>query len=203
MIRAYSEIYLNGVMKNLAALFDIAINAERLAADEFATLFASSKVAEGIESGFPDVLVGKSATELLEIILNKECNYCVTPIKRTPEYWAGWILAFAEWYLNKPFKEILVKISFSTIVSLYYPYHEADEMKTIELIKEKFCNNSKLKEIRKKRKLTQRELSLLSNVPLRTIRLYEQLQESINKASAETLQKISKTLNCSIEDLLN
>lgn len=203
MIRAYSEIYLNTVMKNLAALFDLAINAEGLDANEFATIFASSKVAKGIESGFPDVLVGKSATELLEVILNKQCNYCVTPIERTPEYWAGWVLAFTEWYLNKPFKEILTKISFSTIVSLYSPYHEADEMKTVELIKEKFYNDSKIKVIRKQRKLTQRELSLLSDVPLRTIRLYEQFQESVNKASAETLQKISKTLNCSIEDLLN
>lgn len=203
MIRAYSELYLNAVMKNLAALFDIAVNAEGLDADEFSVLFASSKVAKGLENGFPDILVGKSATELLEVILNKECDYFVTPIERTPEYWAGWVLAFTEWYLNKPFREILSKISFSTIVSLYYPYHEADEMKTAELIKEKFCNNSKIKEIRKKQKLTQHELSLLSGVPLRTIRLYEQFQESVNKASAETLQKISKTLNCSIEDLLN
>ena len=34
MIHAYNEIYLNTVMKNLAALFDLAINAENYDEDE-------------------------------------------------------------------------------------------------------------------------------------------------------------------------
>ena len=36
-------------MHNLAAMLDIAINAERIDADEFANAFASSYVAQGIE----------------------------------------------------------------------------------------------------------------------------------------------------------
>ena len=71
MIHAYSEIYLNSVMHNLAALFDIAINAEGLNGDVFANQFADSKIAKGIEAGEPDILVGKSATEMLMIIFDK------------------------------------------------------------------------------------------------------------------------------------
>ena len=36
MIHAYSDVYLNSVMHNLAALFDIAINAEGINPDVFA-----------------------------------------------------------------------------------------------------------------------------------------------------------------------
>ena len=72
MIHAYSETYLNSVMHNLAALFDIAINAEELDADEFADRFANSEIASGIEAGVPNILVGKSATEMLMIILDRE-----------------------------------------------------------------------------------------------------------------------------------
>ena len=134
MKHAYNEIYIRLVMHNLAAMFDIAINAERIDADEFAYAFASSYVAQGIEKGDPNILAGKSATEMLMIILDREVEFDSVPMNRTPEYWAGWILAIVQWELNRSFKEILSAISFSQLVRMYYPYHEADEQKTVELI---------------------------------------------------------------------
>ncbi len=171
MIRAYNEIYLNSVMHNLAALFDIAINAEGLEPDSFANLFANSKIASGIENGMPNILVGKSATEMLMLILDKPIDYTFVPADRTAEYWAGWILANAQWFLNKPFKEIFSVVSFNSLISMYHPYHEADEMKAIEKILGFFPSDSPLKEIRKKRKLTQEHLALLSGVNVRSISL--------------------------------
>ena len=202
MIHAYSEIYLNSVMHNLAALFDIAINAEGLNGDVFANQFADSKIAKGIEAGEPDILVGKSATEMLMIIFDKEVDYTLVPVDRTPEYWAGWILAYAQWYLNKSFKEIISGMPFSMLVSMYHPYHEADEMKTIEKIKEYFPKVSSLKIMRQKRKLTQQQLAMLSGVNIRSIRSYEQGDNDIAKAQGDTLQRLAKVLECSIEDLL-
>ena len=72
MIHAYNEIYLNSVMKNLAALFDLAINAEGFDKNEFAKKFAQSDIASGIENGVPDMLAGKSATEFLIELIGKE-----------------------------------------------------------------------------------------------------------------------------------
>ena len=57
MIHAYNEVYLNSVMHNLAAIFDIAINAEGLNPDGFAEIFVNSEIASGIEAGVPDMLV--------------------------------------------------------------------------------------------------------------------------------------------------
>ena len=202
MIHAYSDVYLNSVMHNLAALFDIAINAEGLNSNEFAEMFANSEIASGIEAGVPDILAGKSATEMLMIILDKKVDYTVVPVDRTPEYWAGWILANAQWYLNKSFNEILKVMPFSTLVAMYYPYHEADEMKTIEKIKECFPSVSALKTIRQKRKLTQEQLALLSCVNVRSIRSYEQGDNDISKAQGDTLQMLAKALDCTIEELL-
>lgn len=202
MIHAYSDIYLNSVMHNLAAMFDIAINAEGINPDVFADMFANSEIASGIESGVPDILAGKSATEMLMIILGKEVDYTVVPVDRTPEYWAGWILANAQWYLNKSFKEIISAMSFSRLIGMYYPYHEADEMKTIEKIKNCFPSVSALKIIRQKRKLTQEQLALLSGVNVRSIRSYEQGDNNISKAQGDTLQMLAKALDCTMEELL-
>lgn len=202
MIHAYNNMYLNSVMHNLAALFDIAINAEELDADRFADMFSNSEIASGIEAGSPDILAGKSATEMLMIILNREVEYTVIPVERTPEYWAGWVLANAQWYLNKSFKDILAVMPFSKLVGMYYPYHEADEMKTVEIIKSYFPTASALKTIRKKRKLSQEELAILSGVNVRSIRAYEQCKNDIAKAQGDTLQMLAKALDCSIEELL-
>jgi DNA-binding transcriptional regulator YiaG len=126
----------------------------------------------------------------------------VIPVDRTPEYWAGWVLANAQWYLNKSFNDILAVMPFSKLVGMYYPYHEADEMKTVEIIKSYFPSESALKMIRKKRKLKQEELAVLSGVNVRSIRAYEQGKNDITKAQGDTLQMLAKALDCTIEELL-
>ena len=202
MIHAYNETYLNSVMHNLGAVFDIAINALEIKIDLFADIFANSKIARGIEKGVPNILAGKSATEMLMIILEKDIDYNLVPINRTPEYWAGWVLANAQWYLNKTFKEIISVMPLSTLINMYYPYHEANEMKIIEKIKVHFSQVSSLKMIRKKRKLTQEQLAMLSGVNVRSIRSYEQGDNDILKAQGDTLLMLARALDCTVEELL-
>lgn len=203
MIHAYNELYLNTVKKNIAAITDIAINDECIEPDDFSNIFATSVVAEKIENAVPDMLAGKSATEMLSLILDKKVEYEIIPMDRTPEYWAGWILSIAQWELNVSFKEILSVIPLSEIICLYYPYHEADEQKTIDIIKDHFPKKvPSLKTIRKKQKLTQEQLSILSGVNIRSIRSYEQGENELSNAHGETLQMLSTALDCSIEELL-
>ena len=59
-----------------------------------------------------------------------------------------------------------------------------------------------LKEVRKSRGLTQKELSKLSGINLKTIQKYEQGVIDINNANIYTLYKLANTLNCYIWQLL-
>jgi transcriptional regulator with XRE-family HTH domain len=61
---------------------------------------------------------------------------------------------------------------------------------------------SRLKRIRVSRGLTQKELSNLTNINIKSISLYEQHPERINKASIEKLIKITDSLNCTIDDIV-
>ena len=203
MIRAYNEIYLNDVKSTLAGMFDIAINPLNLDADDFANLFASSEIAVGIEKGNPKYLCGKSSTELLQQLLKKPIEYTRIPLDRSPEYWAGWVLAQTQWYLDKPFKKILAVVPFSTIISLYSPYHEAAEEKTVLKIKKMITPEQPLKSLRKLRGLSQKQLSDLSGVKLRSLQGYEQGELDIRNAQADTLYALAKTLDCTIEELIN
>lgn len=60
-----------------------------------------------------------------------------------------------------------------------------------------------LKETRVSKGLSQSELADRSGVSLRTIQGYEIGKRDINKASGETLYKLSKALGCLMEDLLH
>lgn len=59
-----------------------------------------------------------------------------------------------------------------------------------------------IKRLREAKELTARELSELSGVAATSIRKYELGERDINKASGMILYKLSKVLDCTIEDLL-
>ena len=75
-------------------------------------------------------------------------------------------------------------------------------MQSMDLIAKHLDLTCALKKIRKKKGLSQSDLSALSNVPLCTIKAYEQGTVDIAKAQAETLYELARTLNCTIEDML-
>ena len=69
------------------------------------------------------------------------------------------------------------------------------------MIKEYFPDTN-LKRIRLSYGCTQNELAERSGVSLRSIQMYEQRNKDINKASVDTVYRLSKVLGCTIEDLI-
>jgi len=61
----------------------------------------------------------------------------------------------------------------------------------------------KLKDVRQDKNISQRELSKLSGVSIRNIQAYEQGQIDINNASAVSVYRLCKALNCKYEDILD
>lgn len=61
---------------------------------------------------------------------------------------------------------------------------------------------NKIKQIRKIRGLTQRQLSEQCNISIKTLQSYEQMTRDIKKANKNTILKICKVLNCKIEDII-
>ena len=109
-----------------------------------------------------------------------------------------------QWYSGKEFDDILDTVTFKDFLYLYPTMHEAAPEKCYEVLDMHFEHlPSRLKTIRKKRCLTQEDLASKAEVSLNTIRAYERRGKDINKAQADILRRLSKTLGCSIEDLLD
>ena len=202
MIHAYDNYTFGFVQNKLAAMFELAVLHEHLGIDDFANKFISSNISKAFETGDAKFALGMSANELLGLILNKEplnieiSDFC------PPEYWVGWVLAFTQWSLNVPYKTLLDAYPCSKLILDYFPYHEMDESRIVELYKSKISIESKLKTLRKQCGLSQSDLSEITGVPIRTIKSYEQGTSDISKAQGDTLYALSKALKCSIEDII-
>lgn len=210
MTHAYNELYLNDAKECLADMLDYAVNTCGYKADWFASLFVTTGYAQKFENGNPAVISGMSGVELARKVIKKAYKDKEMPAVQigegaSPEYWAGWALAEYQWAAGHRFKDIFERVPLSEIIKMYSVYHEMDITQFIDSM-ERFYNNvkleTKLKSIRENRGISQSELAEMSGVKLRSIQMYEQKVNDIDKAQAQTLYKISRVLGCSIEDIL-
>lgn len=202
MIHAYNDEFLPAMQTKLATMVELAVLEEKIEIDAFAHLFLSSPVCRALETADPILALGKSANELLAFVLGKEPCEVEVSSYASPEYWAGYTLAYAQWYFNKPFSELIAAYPCSKLLGNYFPYHETDITNSLELYRSRLRLECRLKTLRTAKKLSQSQLAALSGVPIRTIKAYEQGKIDICKAQAETLYAIAKVLNCTIEDLM-
>lgn len=206
----YSELYLSDAKKNLASMFDYAVHDCKYDIDWMVELFLKSGYAKQFERGNPTVVGGMSGVELVRKIIDKIYKKdleveAAQPIDKTPEYWAGWALADYQWYGGYRFEDIFEKVKMSEIVEMYHPYHEMSIEHFYEAMDKKMetrIGETKLKRVREAARLSQSELAKKSGVSLRSIQMYEQRQNDIDKAQGHTLYKLSVALGCNIEDLL-
>lgn len=210
MIHAYDKIYLEKARTALGRMLDFAVYDLKYDISVFFGLFLSSNIAERFETGDFTLLVGMSGVELAYAVLEAS-NVHVRRIQpkyaadRSEEYWTGWALAYYQWETALCFSEIVEAVPIQEIQALYSPYHEMDIRQFCDKMNELYKAahpETNLKRLRQNAGLSQRQLAELSGVPVRTIQQYEQRQKRINKAQAEYLVMLSRTLCCGVEDLM-
>ena len=210
MIRAYSELYLSDAKKTLGAMFDYAVNDCGYDIDFFASLFISSGYAKQFETGNAAYISGMSGVELARKVIEyaypgEETATDTQRSDKSPEYWAGWALADYQWRSAYRFSDVFERIKMSGLVRMYSVYHEMDIRQfydTVDNLMKAPAGETKLRKIREAKGLSQSELAKLSGVNLRSIQMYEQRNNDIDKAQGQALYKLSAVLGCSIEDLL-
>lgn len=210
MTRAYREIYLSKAQAALGDAFDYAVNACGIPGEDFVKLFITSTISRRMENGEPSVLAGKSGIELASDVMLETTGKSLGAepagkLGRSREYWVGWAVAYYQWYSARSYSEIFKALSFDELQRMYYTLHEADISKFADIADERireYFKDTNLKRIRGAYGCTQAALAEQSGSTLRSIQMYEQRRKDINKAGAETLYRIAKTLGCSMEDLI-
>lgn len=210
MIHAYDKIYLSVAQKNLARMLDYLTNNLKHPMEKAWQFFLMSEVSSRFERGDCTVLAGMSGVELARMVLEQAGEPAAdkTPsynFDRSPEYWTGWAVAYYQWDTSLTFAEIERAVPITEICRMYYPYHEMDIRQFVDRMNELYREavpDTNLKMLRALSGMSQAELAGRSGVSKRTIQQYEQRQKEINKAQSETLLKLSRVLNCEMEELL-
>ncbi len=201
MIHAYNEVYLDDAMYTLAEVFSYVPDAKR--ADVLFQRFVMSGIAYQFGKGNPRYINMPSQALFYEIVGNSMPLIRPMGFGRSPQYWCGFVLAYYQWYTGMSFEKIGWKLPPSKIMDMYHPLHEADLQKFVDVANSiVFQKETNLARYRKNARLSQEKLAMYSQVSLRSIQLYEQRQLNINTAPAIKLLMLSRTLGCSIEDLL-
>ncbi len=203
-IRAYDELYLPGAQNILGHAVDFAVMTLAIEPNVFGNALAVSESAKQFSEGNPRYVAGMNGCEFARAVLDDvEVAYQESAdemyLDKSPEYWAGWALAYYQWSTSLSFMEILRAMSLNDIIRMYPLYHEMDLSHFVEqmdrFIKETYPQ-TRLRDRRTNCGLSQSELAAEADVPLRQIQLFEQGQRDINKTSAITLYKLSKALHC-------
>ena len=213
MIHAYNHYYLEDAMNNVGSMLDCAVNTVHCNISVFFEMFLASGVASQIEIGNPKFVSGLSGVELCEMVLKKSSDIDIKNIDyqlfgRSKEFWAGWSLAYFQWFRAKSFLFIQRNgLDINKIIAMYPTLHEADLSKFVEtadsIIENYLAERPNvLKTIRKQAKITQQRLAEISGVSLRMIQAYEQGDQDIRKAEAQTVFALSKALGCSPETII-
>lgn len=210
MIRAYAEEYVAGAQGVLGEAVDFAVMTLGLEPDDFGRAFAMSGISKQFGSGNPRYVAGMNGCELARLVL-VETGVCFTDaddalfLEKSPEYWAGWALAFYQWYSGFTFAEILAAMPLGDVIAMHDIYHEMDIMQFVDAMQDAMREANPQTRLRIRREtcgVSQAALAADSGVPLRQIQLFEQRRRDINRAAAETVLQLSRALHCRMEDLL-
>lgn len=209
--RAYPEIYMNDFTECFGNMFQYTDRDLGITINNFYDMFLQSRISSGIEAGDPKYLLGMSGVEMARAVIYEKTGTYYN-IKdslyedRGISYWMGMALGYYQWYRNVQFKVIDALGLTIDVLRDMYVLHEADFEKFVfsadsitglDKGKGKIMAN-----LRKSRKLSQRDLADASRVPLRMIQLYEQGQNDISKANVDYVMRIAGALDVRIDSIL-
>ena len=210
MIRAYDEMYLRNARSLLADCIDYATYTEEYDPGKFYNMFIKSDIARKYEKGDPFIITGMSGVELALRVIEKhtgkyEPRTRVYHNGRSREYWAGWAIAYYQWYSACNLIRLEEQIPFDSILLMYDKYHEMDIMHFVDSIEETRRNArliSYLKIYRERMGFSQSELADIAGIPIKTLQHYEQGTKSLAKANASYVLSLSRALGCRPEELI-
>lgn len=210
MMNAYDYDLMPRAQVVLGSMFDTSMNFYGVKLGLFYHMFLNSALSSKIAAGVPSIIEGRSGRELAYDLLeyNGYTNLKKPEFyshERSQSYWLGWSMAYYQWYKGIAFSQFTEHISIEAYWNMYDKYHEMDIAQFVDgvdAMRRKEQTESRLKRLRTYAMLSQKQLADKSGVPLRTIQQYEQKAKDINKANVDYIVRLSKTLNCGVEMLL-
>lgn len=211
MIHAYAADYVDDAQRTLGTMLDFGVNECGYGAAEVMNLFIGSGVARQFAAGNPTYVVGMTGCELFRAVLQRAGlqNPAVDDamyLDKSPEYWAGWALAYYQWYYDYTFSEILEAVPVDDVLRMYDTLHEADITKFVSVMDgrlAKVYKGTRFARMCESCGIAYAKLAEETGIPLEKIERWSSVRGSINAARAEDAVKVSKAIGCDVGRLLD
>ena len=140
-IRAYDESYNHNAQSILGHAVDFAVMSLNIDPDVFGGAFAVSDASRQFANGNPRYVAGMNGCELARMVLTEtHTTFADTEdsmfLDKSPEYWAGWALAYYQWFSSRSFMDILTAVPLPRIIEMYPVYHEMDIQQFVDRMDE-------------------------------------------------------------------
>ena len=202
-LEEYRDLCLPYLSESLGIMFEHGVN---IGIDPMMLwhTFINSNVAKQIEIDNPKYLSRSGLDYLLEMYDGQRDIPHEEHITVNQYYWAAWALAHYQQKTGRSFAKINRHLPIEEVLRLYPTLHEADITKFYDVADSYFkkIGPTNLQMVRELLQLSQKQLSELAHVSLSSIQNYEKRRKNISKAQAETLYRLSRILDCRIEDLM-
>jgi DNA-binding XRE family transcriptional regulator len=208
MIHAYDEMYVEGAMIRMGDMLEYACLDCGYNPDGFWRMFLQSEVSRRFEIGDISVVAGKSGPELAYMILSdidhrEEYTEPMWREDRSDLYWSGWVIAYYQWYTAQPFSVIWRSISIRMLQKMYYPLHEADISKALEVLSEmqKPVKKNSIRNLRLVRGITQQELADCAHMSISQLQRLEYGERKVENLSLKSALALANALGVAVEEL--
>lgn len=208
MIHAYDEMYVEGAMLRMGDMLEYACLDCGYDPDAYWKMFLGSGLARRFEIGDVSVIAGKSGPELAYMVLQNIDHRVQYPTPawredRSELYWSGWVLAYFQWYTNRPYIEIWASISIRMLQKMYPTLHEADISKTVDTMAGlmKPVPKNSVQTLRLVRGLTQQEVADRAHMTVSQLQRIEYGERKIENLSLKTAISLASALGVRVEEL--
>ena len=136
-IRAYDESYVQSAQNVLGHAVDFAVMTLEISPEVFGNAFCVSNASKQFAIGNPRYVAGINGCELARLVLEEaRIPFADTAdamyLDKSPEYWAGWALAYYQWFSGMSFMDILKAVPLNRLIEMYSVYHEMDISHMVE-----------------------------------------------------------------------
>ena len=111
--------------------------------------------------------------------------------------WASKMYITLSLNLNVPLKTTVLLCPLKQMIELFPTFHEMNDTQTIDYFKQNILKISILKELKKLRNISTKELSIITSININTLNSYEKNNEHLFNANFDNISKIKKALNVS------
>lgn len=210
MIHAYDEMYIDGAMIRMGDMLEYAVLDLNMDPDSFFKMFLDSSISRKFEIGNVSIVAGKSGPEIALMILDEidHKEVYTEPTwreDRSDVFWAGWTMAYFQWYENKPFRVIWKDVPIRTLLKMYATYHEADLSKAVESMKRMMHRkeSKSIFELRTLRGWTQTQLAEMAGMSISQLQRLEYGERKTDNMTLKSAIALANALGIEPEELLS